>query len=374
MATNVAPSARGNTVGACSGPVKNGRRWYSRCCETNTAPDKNMHSIKPDPQAPFFIVLNAGSGSTETAVRRSVIEEVLTRAGRRFELALVDDPENIADIAAHTAARAKAAGGILVAAGGDGTINAVAREAVGQGCLFGVLPQGTFNYFGRTHHIPEDLGDAVRAMLEAHVQPVQVGAVNERIFLVNASIGLYPRLLEEREIDKRHFGRSRFVAFLSGLKTFFSPHRRLRITLELDGKQHALRTSTLFVGNNRLQMEQVGIAPLSDAVEDGKLAAIAPKSVGKLGMLGLILRAMAGRLGEADNLVTFSFKRMTVKPRKFYGKRRVKVATDGEVTQMSTPLEFKVLEGQLLLLKPTAVGESQASAPDEPRLPVQSGA
>jgi diacylglycerol kinase family enzyme len=292
-----------------------------------------------------------------------MIDEVLTQAGRTFQLALVDDPENIAAIAARTALQAKAAGGILVAAGGDGTINAVAREAVDKGCLFGVLPQGTFNYFGRTHHIPEDLGDAVRALLDAHVQPVQVGMVNDRIFLVNASIGLYPRMLEEREIDKKHFGRSRFVAFLSGLKTFFSPHRRLRITLELDGKEHALRTSTLFVGNNRLQMEQVGIPPLSDAVEDGKLAAIAPKSVGKLGMLGLMVRAMLGRLGDADNLVTFSFKRMTVKPRKFYGKRRVKVATDGEVAQMNTPLEFRVLEGQLLLLKPAAA-QPQRAAPD----------
>ncbi|NML59913.1 diacylglycerol kinase [Massilia sp. RP-1-19] len=321
-----------------------------------------MQSIKPDPRTPFFIVLNAGSGSSETAERRAVIDEVLTQAGRSFELTLVDDPENIAAIAERAALQAKAAGGILVAAGGDGTINAVAREAVDKGCLFGVLPQGTFNYFGRTHHIPEDLGDAVRALLDAHVQPVQVGVVNGRIFLVNASIGLYPRMLEEREIDKKHFGRSRFVAFLSGLKTFISPHRRLRITLELDGKERALRTSTLFVGNNRLQMEQVGIAPLSDALEDGKLAAIAPKSVGKLGMLVLMLRAMLGRLGEAENLVTFSFRRMTVRPRKFYGKRRVKVATDGEVTQMDTPLEFRVLEGQLLLLKPAAAMEEQAES------------
>ena len=322
-----------------------------------------MQSIKPDPQAPFFIVLNAGSGSSETEEQRAVIDEVLTQAGRTFQLALVDDPENIAGIAARAARQARAAGGILVAAGGDGTINAVAREAVDQGCLFGVLPQGTFNYFGRAHHIPEDLGDAVRALLDAHIQPVQVGVVNDRIFLVNASIGLYPRMLEEREIDKKQFGRSRFVAFLSGLKTFVSPHRRLRITLDLDGKERTLRTSTLFVGNNRLQMEQVGIAPLSDALEDGKLAAIAPKSVGKLGMLGLMLRAMLGRLGEADNLVTFSFRRMTVRPRKFYGKRRVKVATDGEVTQMDTPLEFRVLEGQLLLLKPAAADPARA-APD----------
>lgn len=327
-----------------------------------------MQPTQPDPKSTFYILLNAGSGSSETEQRRAVIEDVLAQAGRQFQLTLVEDPEQLAGIAAQVAEQAKAAGGILVAAGGDGTINTVAREAVAKGCLFGVLPQGTFNYFGRTHHIPEDLGDAVRALLGAQVQPVQVGAVNDRIFLVNASIGLYPKMLEEREIDKKQFGRSRLVAFISGLKTFFSPHRSLRIMLELDGKEHALRTSTLFVGNNRLQMEQVGIAPLTDAVEDGKLAAIAPKSVGKLGMLGLIVRAMMGRLGDADNLVSFAFRRMTVRPRKFYGKRRVKVATDGEVTQMDTPLEFRVLEGQLLLLKPPHSAGTGVLAAGETRL------
>jgi diacylglycerol kinase family enzyme len=245
--------------------------------------------------------------------------------------------------------------GILAAAGGDGTINAVAREAVAGGCPFGVIPQGTFNYFGRTHGIPEDLGEAVRALLSSRLQPVQVGLVNDRVFLVNASIGLYPKLLEEREIDKKQFGRSRLVAFVSALKTILSPHRRLRLILDIDGHVQRLRTSTFFVGNNRLQMEQVGIAPLSAALEDGKLAAIAPKSTGKLGMVWLLARGAFGQLGQADDLVTFSFRRMTVRPRSLYGKRRIKVATDGEVTYLRSPLEFRVLEEQLLLLKPARV-------------------
>lgn len=317
-----------------------------------------MPAIAPQPNAPFFIVLNAGSGHAETEERRATIEDVLGQAGRAFHLAVVEDARTLGEIAGRMVDEAKASGGIVVAAGGDGTINAVARRAVAAGCPFGVLPQGTFNYFGRTHGIPEDLADAVRALLSSRLHPVQVGLVNDRVFLVNASIGLYPKLLEEREIDKRQFGRSRLVAFLSALKTILSPHRRLRITLEIDGSVHRLRTATFFVGNNRLQMEQVGIAPMSAALEDGKLAAIAPKSVGKLGMLWLLARGALGRLGQADDLVAFSFKRMTVRPRSLYGKRRIKVATDGEVTYLSTPLEFRVLEDQLLLLKPDAKHEA----------------
>jgi diacylglycerol kinase family enzyme len=311
-----------------------------------------MSPIEQDSSAPLFIILNAGSGAEEAELRRSTINDVLTDAGRAFHLTVVEDGEQLVGIARRMVEEARVLGGIVVAAGGDGTINAVARQTVASGCPFGVLPQGTFNYFARTHGIPEDLEQAVRALLVSRVHPVQLGIVNEHIFLVNASIGLYPRLLEERELATRQYGRSRVVALLAAVWTLLSWTRHLRISLELDGKTQNLRTSTLFVGNNRLQMEQVGIAPLTAALEDGKLAAIAPKRVSKWGMLGLLARGAIGRLGDAENLVVFGFKRMTVKKRGLQRKHTIKVAMDGEVTRLATPLEFRVLEGQLLLLKP----------------------
>lgn len=319
----------------------------------------NLTQAMTAPAAPhdatFFIALNAGSGHSETDERRSTIETVLRQAGRHFELTMIDEPGTIDEIAARLAKQAADSGGVLVAAGGDGTINAVARQAVAHGCQFGVLPQGTFNYFGRTHGIPEDLSEAVHALLAARVYPVQVGVINDRVFLVNASIGLYPKMLEEREADKKQFGRSRLVAALSALKTLLSPHKRLRLVLDIDGKPQRLRTATFFVGNNRLQMEQIGIPPLSDALEDGRLAAVAPRTKGKLGMLWLMLHGALGRMGrlsQADELTTFSFKQMEVKVRTLSRRRQIKVATDGEITMMDNPLEIYVMDEQLLLLKP----------------------
>jgi diacylglycerol kinase family enzyme len=324
-----------------------------------------VNPTSPGADAPLFIVLNAGSGHEATDGQRATIAHALERAGRRFELAVIDDPARLDATAAQLAARALAEGGILVAAGGDGTINAVARQAVAAGCPFGVLPQGTFNYFGRTHQIPEDLGAALQALLTARVHPVQVGAVNDRIFLVNASIGLYPRVLEARENDKRQYGRSRLVAIYSALKTALGRYRPLRIALDAEGITRKLRTPTLFIGNNRLQMEQVGMVPLTLAVEEGELAAIAPRPVGKLGMLGLLLRGALGRLGDAENVVAFSFKRLTVKHAALSPRRRIKVATDGEVTRMRMPLEFRVVEGRLLLLKPAAPAQGEAQPEDD---------
>ena len=314
------------------------------------------------PHAPYYIILNAGSGHEETALQRLTIESALSASGSAFHLTVVEDPSQLAATARQMLSAAQASGGTLVAAGGDGTINTVAAIAVGSGCPFGVLPQGTFNYFGRTHGIPEALGEAVEALLSATVQPVQVGVVNERIFLVNASIGLYPQIIEEREADKKQFGRSRLVALLSMIKTALGAPQYLHITLALDGREHKMRTPMLFVGNNSLQIGQLGLAPLSEALEDGKLAAIAPRSVGKLGMIGLLVRGALGRLGEASNLHSWCFEQMTVKQVTLYGKRRrIKVALDGEVSHLDTPLRFSVITDRLLLLKPAAAHSSAES-------------
>jgi diacylglycerol kinase family enzyme len=320
---------------------------------------------RPDParpDAPLYVVLNAGSGRAETDLRCSTIRDVLGAAGRTCELEVVHDAAKLEDAARVMAGRAAREGAILVAAGGDGTLNTVAHAAVAHGCVFGVLPQGTFNYFGRTHGIPEDLADAVRALLHARVRPVQIGLLNDRIFLVNASVGMYPQLLEEREHDKRQYGRSRVVALLSAVKTALRDYRSLRITLELDGRTRHLRTPTLFVGNNRLQMEQVGMHALDHALDEGRLVAIAPRPVGRLRMLGLLVRGALGKLGEADDVDAFAFRRMTVRAPLLSARRRLKTATDGEVSRMRLPLRFEALEGRLLLLVPPEEADEETPA------------
>lgn len=319
----------------------------------------------PEPvrsDAPFYVVLNAGSGRAETDLRCTTIRDVLGAAGRSCELEVVHDAAKLEDAARVMAGRAARDGAILVAAGGDGTLNTVAHAAVAHGCVFGVLPQGTFNYFGRTHGIPEDLAEAVRALLHARVRPVQIGRLNERIFLVNASVGMYPHLLEEREHDKRQYGRWRIVALLSAIKTALRGYRSLRITLELDGQTRRLRTPTLFVGNNRLQMEQVGMHALDHALEEGRLVAIAPRPVGRLRMLGLLVRGALGRLGEAEDVQAFAFRSMTVRAPLLSARRKLKTATDGEVSRMRLPLRFEALEGRLLLLVPPEEADEETAA------------
>lgn len=261
----------------------------------------------------------------------------------------IREPNELAPVAKLVVEKARSSGGIVVAAGGDGTINTVAQATLGSGCFFGVLPLGTFNYFSRAHGIPSDIPEACRILAESEAIQVQVGQVNERVFLVNASIGLYPRLLEERERAKQKLGRSRVVAFGAALRTLFTFRRSLLLDIESAHGRRRVVTQTLFVGNNRLQLERVGIAE-SEQLEQHKLAAVVVKPVGPLAIVGLLLRAIVGRLGAARQVTSFALERLVVRSR--FAVRYLKVATDGEVELMKTPLVFRVAEHPLLLLCP----------------------
>jgi len=280
-----------------------------------------------------------------------VIEDALRLSGRTGEL-LFAHPGQLSNIALQAAATAFRQRSAVVAVGGDGTINAVAQAAHAQGCALGVLPQGTFNYFARTHGIPIDALQALQTLLTCEPMPVQVGLINDHVFLVNASLGLYPELLQDREAFKARFGRSRLVAFGSALVTLLGGvHRPLRLCIERGVDSRDISTTTLFIGNNRLQLEQVGLAQAS-ALDQGFLAAVMLRPIGVLAMLWLLLRGSFGTLGEANTVESFQFHRMVVRPRLGWGGLRVKVAFDGEVNWMRTPLEFKVSATPLYLIKP----------------------
>jgi diacylglycerol kinase family enzyme len=282
----------------------------------------------PPVDGPLFIVFNASSGHEDAQERRELIRAHLSLAGREFELLIARPGQTLGALAREAVVRAQAARGVVVAAGGDGTINAVAQQVLGSGCAFGVLPQGTFNYFSRAHGIQADSAAAIEVLLAGHCRPVQVGLVNERIFLVNASLGLYPQLLEDREAYKARFGRSRLVAILAGIRSLLQAHRQLRLRVawwsagaDAAVSEISLRTPTLFICNNRLQLDQIGI-PEAAALEHGQLVAIALRPVGSLAMTGLLLRGALGQLGEADQVLSGAFRQMTVHPGRRLARRR----------------------------------------------------
>ncbi|MDF4002075.1 diacylglycerol kinase family protein [Luteibacter sp. PPL552] len=298
---------------------------------------------------PLAIVMNAGSGRRDADEARETISALLDAAGRAHRFFPIGPDDTPVDVVREAVTYARQVGGALVAAGGDGTINLVAGAAWREDLPLGVLPQGTFNFFGRTHGISADTREATESLLRGTPRHVQAGLVNDRLFLVNASLGLYPQVLEDREAWKQRLGRHRLVALWSGLSTLLRGYRSLRIEISGGSQVRRLRTPTLFVGNNALQLEKIGLPEAADVHRnDGTLAGLVLRPIGRLTMLGIVLRGALGRLSDADNVVSFPFREITVRPK--HSRRRMKVAVDGEIFWQDPPIVFRVAPRPLVLI------------------------
>jgi len=318
-------------------------------------------NLRFDPTASLLFVINSSSGAHDIDAKCGVIETALAAHGRQGELR-VCGPADLRRVANEAAAMALARGSAVVAVGGDGSLNTVAQAAHAAGCAMGVIPYGTFNYFARTHGIPTDPGAAAQLLLQAQPSPVQVATINQQLFLVNASLGVYPELLQDREAYKARFGRSRWVALMAAIATLLRAQRRLRLHIEMDGTVRDVQTLTLFVGNNRLQLAQLGAEPadtMDGSPGHGSMAAIMLRPIGTLAMIKLMLHGAMGRLGEAAGVESFEFQHMVVRPRLAPGRKEVVVAFDGEVERMRSPIDIRVLDKPLYLLR--ASGETRTA-------------
>ena len=321
-------------------------------------PEVEPHAAAAAAQPELFIVMNRGSGAAEKDEVRRAIEAELMAAARPHRFVPVQQGQ-ITQACREAARLAVEHGGILVAAGGDGTINAAAQAAVTEGCPLGVIAQGTFNLFARQLGLPLDAGEATQAILRAQPEPVQVGLVNERVFLVNASVGLYPKLLADREEVKQKLGRKRWIAMLAALKSLLEWRLQLRLDAEVDGEITQLRTSSVFLCNNQLQLERVGIDEAVVAqLANGRMACVLARASDWWAKTRLLGAAVLGKLGQVHEIDSFALRSLAVTTR---NARQLKVATDGEVQWMQLPLRFTVSPKPLRVMLP----------PPEERLPRQ---
>jgi diacylglycerol kinase family enzyme len=271
------------------------------------------------------------------------LEGAFARVGLPVRLDRVTDGAAIATRAREAAAR----GEQVVAAGGDGTVGTVAAVAVEAGATFGVIPLGTLNHFARDAGIPTDLDAAVAAIAAGHVRTLDVGEVNGRVFVNNSSLGLYPRLVWEREAEQRR-GRGKWTAFAIALFRTWRRYRTVTVRLTVDGREHVRRTPFVFIGNNAYRLEGLQMAART-ALDHGQLSLYVAPHCGRFEILALPFRALAGRLAADVTFESFSATALSIET----ARRHVSVALDGEVAIMRPPLHYRIRAAALRTIVPS---------------------
>jgi len=289
------------------------------------------------------VIINAMSGVADKEEARRRLAEIFDASGIEARISLATMGGQVEELA-----RRAVDGGAqtIVAGGGDGTVNAIASMVVGSNKTFGVVPLGTLNHFAKDLHIPLDLEGAARTIIAGYSIKVDVGEVNQRIFVNNSSLGLYPSIVRQRE-KVQSLGYRKWPAFLWAALSVLRRYPFLNVRLIVDGADFATRTPFVFVGNNVYEMESFNIGTRA-RLNVGVLSLYVTHRTGRLGLLRLALHALFKRLRKAEDFIALASTEILVETR----RRSVRVSTDGEVTMMNTPLQYRVRPGALSVLVP----------------------
>ncbi len=292
--------------------------------------------------APVSVIVNQSGGSAGEDVRERVTA-ALAAAGLKADIILADG----ADCAGHAARLVKAGAPVVVAAGGDGTMSAIAGALAGSKTAMGLLPLGTLNHLARDLGIPFDLGEAAALIAAGHQRCIDLGELNGRPFVNNSAVGLYPLMVLDREAQQQRLGRSKALAlFVASLRTLLR-FRHQRLMLKADEGQALVDTPLLFVGNNDYELA-FPAAGQRAALDDGTLCVMVLRKSNAAGFIAAALRAMVGRTRSDDMIRLETAGRLRVDSHRSH----IALTLDGETLHLPPPLDYCIRKQALRVIAP----------------------
>jgi diacylglycerol kinase family enzyme len=280
------------------------------------------------------VILNPVSGSGGHDATSERLVQLFAAEGRSATVLAAEVGRTVADQAR---AAVEAGCRLAVAAGGDGTVSAVATAVLGRDIPLGVLPMGTLNHFAKDLGLPLDLAEAVRVAALGIVRPVDVGQVNGRVFLNNSSIGVYPRVVELRR-RWASTGLGKWVAALWASLVVLRRRPFMGVRIRTADHTVVRLTPFVFVGNNEYRM--VGLHGASrESLTGGRLALCVMHASLRRSLLLLAWQVLWRGVEQVRELEMFLVTEATVETR----RRHLQVALDGEVAVLASPLEYRIL-------------------------------
>ncbi len=294
------------------------------------------------PKLKPLVLINRGGGSAgDDAVKR--VRSALAAA--RFD-ATVKAVEG-SETAEHAAAAVKRGIGLIVAAGGDGTMSAIAGALSGTRTVMGLLPMGTLNHLARDLGIPTDLDEAAALLAVGKTRQIDLAELNGRAFVNNSAIGLYPLMVIDREAQQERLGRSKKLAMVVASVRALVRFRHQRLSLTVNDEEKRIDTPLLFVGNNDYRTDIAG-AGQRESISGGHLSVLVMRHNTRRGLVAAAIRALFNRARSDDMIRLDNVERLRVDA----NRQSLAVSLDGEVLQQSTPLDYRIRKGALTVIAP----------------------
>jgi diacylglycerol kinase (ATP) len=290
------------------------------------------------------IIVNPQAGAGRAAARARAVAPQLHAAWPGLEWVESTSAEHVTQLAreANQAGYER-----VIVVGGDGTVHLAVNGLVGGPTALGVLPAGSGNDLLSALGFPPDLEATIRLLERGQPRQIDVGLAHGRAFCCVLGVGLDTAAL--RIVHQSRFRRGRGLYTYAALRTLltYSP-RPMRIRYGSDGAFEGEVTFAA-VSNTPTYAGGMRIAPRA-SVADGQLDLCVVPRLGRARMLASFGRMTRGRHGDMAGIVlaqSASFHLESDDP--------IPVTLDGELTELSTPLEARIVPGGLTVIAPPAV-------------------
>lgn len=292
------------------------------------------------------LIINPTAGPAEKPDLSDDIANALQTQGIQAEICtttIEEDGEGLATEAARMGVE------LVIVAGGDGTIEAVARGLMHTKTVLGIIPLGTRNNIAASLNIPTDLAQAAQTLAEGEHSLFDMGKAGDFYFMEVVGVGLEATLFpcgdEVKEGIKKNYWNA-FTSFFSGIKTFLQ-FKQHRLVLRFDGKRmRRLRTLQVNICNSSRYGVNFALAPEAK-MNDGKLDVIYIDNPSKWDHLRHFFGAMRGERLPHDRLNNYRAKKIEIR-----SHPQLEVHADGECLG-TTPITVEVVPAALWICVPT---------------------
>jgi YegS/Rv2252/BmrU family lipid kinase len=230
---------------------------------------------------------------------------------------------------------------LIVAAGGDGTINEIARALINTGIPLGVIPLGSGNGFARHFNLPFNIEKALKLLLTGTTLSVDVGYMNGKPFFCTAGIGF------DAEIGYyyRNYNYRGFIAYALSFAQVFSWYKSKDYKLEIDGTEYNFRAFFITIANISQFGYNFYVAPHASTL-DGAFDVVVIKRFPKWKASFLGFRSFFGTIDNSPHVWHILAK--NVKILSPTGEKFIHI--DGEAGIQSGELEYQIKNGELRVI------------------------
>ncbi len=243
----------------------------------------------------------------------------------------------------------------IVAAGGDGTVNAIANSLAETNIPMGIIPLGTFNHFAKDNGIPLLLESSIKNLSEGEIQSIDLAKVNDRYFVNNSSLGIYTRIVRVRELyEKSGFSKIRaiFKTFTNLIFKVWFNLPRYHFFIKTDDIEKEVISPFIFIGNNEYIIDQVFRFGRRSNMNEGVISLYYLDCGDNDRLTDAIWKAYSDNPDTQEEFRFSKYKWIQVKT----SQKVNNVSVDGEIIKMQPKLDYKIIPQGLKIIKPTNNG------------------